>query len=166
MNDRLRDAASYEDIINGENRSAYRPKSKLAIACSSNEFIDARSKTKTSRGKIRTELTDDEKWILIIALVPHIYPHYYDEVIFNHLEKPADYPQLGFIRGRDVRGFYPTGETVFFLLAGNNFDRRVELQRIFQADHIFSRKKLLWLEELPKGDPLMSGKLILAQAAF
>lgn len=105
---------------------------------------------------------DDEKWVLIIALVPHIYPHFYDEVIFKHLENPGEYPQLGFIRGKEFRGFLPTGETIFFFLAGNNFNRRLEIQQIFQSNHFFSIKKLIWLEELTKGEPVMSGKIILS----
>src|SRR4029077_5106081 len=75
----------------------------------------------------------------------------------------GEYPQLGFVRGKEFRGFIPTGETAFFLLAGNNFKRRVEIQELFQADHYFARKKIIWLEELTKGDPVMSGKMILGQ---
>ncbi len=108
-------------------------------------------------------ISNDEKWVLIMALVPHVYPHYYDEVILKHLQKPGEYPQLGFVRGRDFRGYYPTGETVFFMLAGHNFDRRIQVQKLFHSDQAFSRKKILWLEELGKGEPLMGGKLILSQ---
>src|SRR5882672_12931966 len=165
MNEKLRDSEFYNEIIDNDGQPANgtKPKSKLALACSSVEFMSSRSRTRELSGKKKNELSDDEKWILIIALVPHVYPHFYDEVIFNQLEKAGDYPQLGFIRGKDVRGFYPTGETVFFLLAGNDFDRRIELQRVFQSDHLFAKRQIVWLEELPKGDPIMSGKLILAQ---
>ena len=165
INYRIKDWVASEEILAGDVKSmnGTRPKSKLSMACSSDEFLAARTRANATSKKLKNELSNDEKWILIISLVPHIYPHFYDEVIFNHLERPGDYPQLGFIRGKDVRGFYPTGETVFFLLAGNDFDRRIALQRVFQSDHLFAKMQILWLEELPKGDPVMSGKLILGQ---
>jgi SpoVK/Ycf46/Vps4 family AAA+-type ATPase len=41
--------------------------------------------------------------------------------------------------------------------------KRLEVQRLFSADHFFAVRKILWLEEVPLGEPMMSGKVIVSQ---
>ena len=108
-------------------------------------------------------MSSDEISLLLIALAPHVFPDLYDRAIENGLNKPGDFPQLGGVRGKNYRGFIPTGETALFLLAGSNSDRRLEISKLFDEDHIFARQQILWLEEPPLGEPLMSGKIIVAR---
>lgn len=105
-------------------------------------------------------LSKEEKTLLILALCPHIQGHLLDEVIHSKLESTGDFPQLGGVRGKNFRGFLPTGETALFLLAGNNLKKRQKVYEFFEPDHFFSKKHILWLEEPPEGEPVMSGKII------
>jgi len=47
--------------------------------------------------------------------------------------------------------------------SGNDMEKRMEVQKLFAADHFFAKNKILWLEESPEGEPRMSGKIILSQ---
>lgn len=102
-----------------------------------------------------------EQLTLLIALAPHLQPDFFDQWITAQLPQAGDYPQIGGWRGKSHRGFLPTGETVLFILAGNQFVDRLQLQQIFRADHSFAREHVLYLDAPAEGEPLMSGKLIL-----
>ena len=107
-------------------------------------------------------LSARERLILILALVPHIDPMLLDDVIREQIQVAGDFPQLGGVRGKQFRGFLPTGETALFLLAGAELEKRFEVQAIFGTDHLFYKKRILWVEDVPAGEPRMSGRLILA----
>ncbi|MCB0840790.1 MAG: ATP-binding protein [Bacteroidetes bacterium] len=108
-------------------------------------------------------LNEEEFLIVLIALAPHIQSDFFDRVIQKHLPEAGDFPQIGGIRGEKYRGFLPTGETALFLLGGTDIDKRFQIQKIFGEDHVFARKRILWLAETPQGEPRMSGNLILSQ---
>lgn len=101
--------------------------------------------------------------VILLALIPHIFPDHLDKVIQESLPEAGDFPQLGGMRGKNFRGFLPTGETALFLLAGTDIKRRLEVYKIFHPEGFLSQKRILWLEEVLEGEPVMSGKLILAQ---
>lgn len=104
-------------------------------------------------------LTRDELLTLLIALAPHVQPDFFDTVIQSFFEKPTDLPQIGGVRGKQFRGFLPTAETVLFILAGDDLDKRFKVQRMFDGTHLFSQKQVLWIDDPIEGEPMMSGKL-------
>jgi SpoVK/Ycf46/Vps4 family AAA+-type ATPase len=55
----------------------------------------------------------------------------------------------------------PTGETAQFVIAGDDLEKRLEVQRILGSEHWFAQKRILWLEPVREGEPLMSGRLLL-----
>jgi hypothetical protein len=107
-------------------------------------------------------LSADEYAVLAISLMPHVEPHFFDSLMREYMPQGGDFPQIGGTRGTHFRGFLPTGETVLFLLAGDDLTRRFEVQQIFAPDHFFSKKKILWLEEVSAGEPTMSGRVVLS----
>lgn len=108
-------------------------------------------------------LNENESTLLLIALAPHLHPDLFDRVIEGKLNGSGDFPRLGGVRGKNFRGFLPTGDTALFLLGGDFWNTRLEVQKLFGPEHFFAKKKMLWLEELPSGEPIMSGKIILFQ---
>ncbi len=109
------------------------------------------------------QLSAEEVILLWIALIPHVKSDLYDEAIQDNLKNSTDLPAMGGVRGKNFRGFIPTGETALFLLAGENFHKRFQLQHLFEADHLFAKNRILWLEDVPSGEPVMSGRLVLSQ---
>lgn len=109
------------------------------------------------------QLSPIEQLTLLIALAPHLQPDFFDQLITAQLPQAGDYPQIGGWRGKSHRGFLPTGETVLFILSGEKFGDRLQLQKIFREEHPFAREHILYLAPPPPGEPAMSGKLILNQ---
>jgi hypothetical protein len=107
-------------------------------------------------------LTTAEIIVLLVALAPHLSPVFFDTLINHYIPGKGDFPQLGGLRGQNYRGFMPTGETVLFLLAGNDLEKRLTCQQLFDPDRLFDKMGVLWLEEVAAGEPRMSGKLILS----
>ena len=108
-------------------------------------------------------LTHDEYYTLLLALVPHIQPALLDASVHEFLPNGGEFTEFGGVKSGNYRGMLPTGETALFLLAGNNIERRMDVQQLFSADHFFSKSKILWLEEVKEGEPRMSGRIILSQ---
>jgi len=110
-------------------------------------------------------LTVAEATLLLLAAAPHIQPDLLDGALQAARLPTGDFPQLGGIRpdGHNFRGFLPTGETALFLLGDDDYHGRMEVRELFDADHFFGRKKILWLEQLPPGEPALSGKIIISQ---
>lgn len=107
-------------------------------------------------------LNKSEKTLLLLTLCPQIEGSLLDRVIQDKLASTGDFPQIGGVRGKNFRGFLPTGETALFLLAGNKFKKRLEVYNYFASNHFFGLNQLLWLEDAPEGEPIMSGKLVMA----
>lgn len=104
-----------------------------------------------------------EKLILLIALMPHLQPNFFESLILEHMPGGGDFPEFGGVKGQNHRGMLPTGETVQFILAGHDLPRRLELRAFFAEEHFFSRRAVLWLEPVREGEPFMSGRMVLAQ---
>ncbi len=109
------------------------------------------------------EMSHEASFLVSLALLPHLSPDFFDKTIQQNLPTSGDFPQLGGTRGKNFRGFLPTGETALFLLAGDDLEKRLEVQQLFSEDHFFAKKKILWLEDVPEGEPRMSGRIILSQ---
>jgi hypothetical protein len=111
----------------------------------------------------RHQLSPQEQTLLLLALAPHLQADFFDRIISEALPQAGDFPQLGGTRGKSFRGFLPTGETALFLLAGEGIEERLEVQQLFSEEHFFAKTRILWLEEVPDGEPRMSGRLIIFQ---
>lgn len=103
----------------------------------------------------------EECIILMLALAPHIQPSFFTRIIAEHLPEGGDFPEFGGVKGTNHRGILPTGETAQFILAGDDLEKRLEVQRMFGSDHWFAQKRILWLAPVPEGEPVMSGRLVL-----
>jgi SpoVK/Ycf46/Vps4 family AAA+-type ATPase len=73
------------------------------------------------------------------------------------------YTEFGGKKGKNHTGFIPTGETAMFILAGNDLEKRFSLQRCFDGQHKFSKESILWLEEIDRDEPILSGAISVSQ---
>ena len=115
---------------------------------------------------IRNKLTIEEYIVLLIALIPHVQPAFFENLIQNFLPQGGDFAEFGGVKGANQRTILPTGETALFIVAGNELPRRLLMQQMFGAEHFFYKEKILWLENVKEGEPVMSGKLLLSQDAI
>ncbi|MCG8306789.1 MAG: ATP-binding protein [Cytophagales bacterium] len=107
------------------------------------------------------KLTDAEVIVLLLSLVPHLSPNFFNSIISRYLPNGGEFPEFGGVKGKNHRGIIPTGETVLYILAGTDVERRLEFLNLFNEEHKFAKKGILSLGKVPDGEPKMSGPLIL-----
>ena len=122
---------------------------------------DILDNSEISRFVKEKELNQEEILTLFIALVPHISPDFFNNIISEFLPNGGDFPEFGGTKGKNHRGILPTGETVLYILAGKDIEKRIEISKMFDDDHLFAKKNVLYLEHPGDGEPRMSGKLVL-----
>ncbi|QDA61588.1 ATP-binding protein [Hymenobacter jejuensis] len=103
----------------------------------------------------------EEYVVLLLALIVHIRPHFFTQLIAEFLPEGGDLPEFGGVRLGNHRGILPTGETALFVLAGDDLEKRLEIQRLLGPEHWLSQKHVLRLETTREGEPTMSGLLML-----
>ena len=109
----------------------------------------------------RYEPSIEEFVVLLLAITPHLHPHFFNKLMAEHLPDGGDFPEFGGVKGTNHRGLLPTGETAQFILAGDDIEKRLQVQRILSSEHWFAQKRILWIEPVREGEPVMSGRLIL-----
>jgi AAA+ superfamily predicted ATPase len=109
----------------------------------------------------RQNPTSEEFTVLMLALAPHLRPGFFSKLVAEHLPEGGEFPEFGGVKSATHRGILPTGETAQFILAGDDLEKRLAVQRVLSSDHWFSQKHILWLEPVREGEPLMSGRLVL-----
>jgi DNA polymerase III delta prime subunit len=109
------------------------------------------------------QLDFEERFLLSLALVPHVKPELLDMFLVKNENTQQIYTEFGGKRGKNHSGFIPTGETAMFILAGNDLQKRFSLQRCFDGFHKFSKENIVTLEEIDKNEPMLSGSLSVSQ---
>jgi adenylate kinase family enzyme len=112
---------------------------------------------------IKNKLSIEEYIVLLVALVPHVQPTFFENIIHEFLPQGGDFAEFGGVKGPNQRSILPTGETALFVVAGNELPRRLQIQQVFDPEHFFYKEKVLWLENVKEGEPVMSGRIILSQ---
>lgn len=123
------------------------------------KIVSIRDDSELSTFIRKQKMSPEEIVVLILAIAPHVRPAFFDSIIEQQLSHSGDFPQLGGIRGKQFRGFLPSGDTALFLLAGDELHKRFEYARLFSSDHYFAQKNLIWLSDTEPGEPPLSGKL-------
>ena len=108
-------------------------------------------------------LTANDARLLLISLVTHVQPDLIEHSINSVLRGESEFLLIGGSRGKNFRGFIPTGQTAVFLLGGDDWKKDLRIQELFWADHVFAANKILWLGEVEQGEPVLSGRIILSQ---
>lgn len=111
---------------------------------------------------LENDLTHEEIILLLLTLAPHADPIILDRLIQNSIPEAGDFPEIGGLRGKVYRGFLPTIQTAIFVIAGNDYSKKLETRRLFQRDHFFIRNQIIFIEEIPSGEPFEGSKIYLS----
>lgn len=109
----------------------------------------------------RHQLGQSDVVALTLALAPHLQPLFLTSVLSDLLEEGAVLPEFGGAKGRNHLGILPTGETLLFIVAGNDVAKRMAATQYFLAESPLFERHIITLEPVPAGEPLLSGKLVL-----
>ena len=105
------------------------------------------------------ELSADERILLVLALLPHIQPHLLDVFFATNKTNGRGYTEFGGIKAARHSGFIPTVETVLFILAGNDLDKRFSLYKLFEPDHIFLAHNIIVLDKAQQSETFTSSAI-------
>jgi hypothetical protein len=106
-------------------------------------------------------LAGEAQLLLLLALAPWLKPEFFDRIVQQLQSGAGDYPQFGGVRGKQHRGFLPTGDTVLFLMAGADLGERLRWQKLLAGEHPLVQKQVVYVDDPLEGDPPMSGRLMI-----
>lgn len=130
-------------------------------AMNSESFDFETDQSHLSRFVSENQLNSHELAMLFTALVPHIQPSFYQNLIGEYFPNGGEFPEFGGVKGKNHRGILPTGETALYLLAGTDAEKRMQAAALFDPDQTLFRKGVLRLENPPEAEPRFSGRLLL-----
>lgn len=103
-----------------------------------------------------------ERIVLAMALAPHVQPHLLDVFFVKNADYDRGFTEFGGTKGQNHGGFIPTGETVSFIIADTNLEKRFSLLNVFSEDHYFKKFRILDLVHSQSQEPFLSGVLTLS----
>lgn len=98
-----------------------------------------------------------ERFILMLALAPHLKPEYLDPFFTLNKSYNRHFTEFGGAKAVKHGGFLPTGETAVYVLT-EAYSDRMGLYRFFHSDHFLFKERLVELEVV-KGEPRLCGLL-------
>jgi hypothetical protein len=104
-------------------------------------------------------LSNDERLVLLLALVPHLRPQLLDLLFVRNQNLDRGFTEFGGCKGKVHGGFLPTCETAAFVVAGDDLRRRFELLQLLDEHHPLRRLGLLRLEHEAPGEPFLAATL-------
>ena len=111
----------------------------------------------------KLEIDETSRLLILIALAPHLRPAVFDMFFTKNEQFDRVFAEFGGLKGEKHSGFVPTGETAAFIIAGDNLDRRFELQRCFNEQHVLYRENILTLGFTNAYEPMWGGELIISE---
>lgn len=111
----------------------------------------------------KQQFSPDEIVVLMLALLPHVLPNFINDILAEFLPHGGEFPEFGGVKGKNHRGIIPTGETALYILGGKDIEYRSYLIDFLLHQSSLFKNNIIELEGVPKGEPFMSGKLLLAE---
>ncbi|MEN9865833.1 MAG: hypothetical protein RL748_1423 [Pseudomonadota bacterium] len=91
------------------------------------------------------QLSFAERCTLLLALSPHVRPRLLDIFFIKNQKIERRFTEFGGYLAGANGDFTPTGETLAFIVAGDDLVQRFALGRLFEDEHVFARQNILRL---------------------
>ena len=92
-----------------------------------------------------------ERTATILSLIPHIRPQLLDIFFTKNQTFDRPFAEFGGATNNRSGNFLPTGETLLFILAGNDLEIRFTIQALFSGDHYFKKHNILHFNHAQDG---------------
>ena len=89
-----------------------------------------------------------ERCALLLALTPHIRPRLLDIFLSKNPHTDRRYTEFGGFSSAPNGDFFPTGETLAFIVGGDSLAHRFALNSLFDSKHIFATQDIVSLAPL------------------
>ena len=107
-----------------------------------------------------------ERVALVLALAPHLRPQILDVFFTRNQTFDRRFSEFGGVRKDSDGEFWPTGETLAFIIGGTDLAARFRLQALFEPDHPFARRGMLRAATSGGDEPPMKARLALSEDAL
>ncbi|MCI4670783.1 MAG: ATP-binding protein [Bacteroidia bacterium] len=114
-----------------------------------------------TRFVVQSQLSVEELIMTMLALAAHIKPSFFERIVAEYLPDGGDFPAFGGAKGQNYRHILPTVGTALFILAGEDYERRLALMDLFDGQSYLLGSKIIYTEEVKRGEPKMSAKLLM-----
>ncbi len=104
-----------------------------------------------------------ERFAVLLSLVPHLRPQLLDVFFTKNQTFDRRFTEFGGNREGSEGDFIPTGETLTFILAGNDLEIRFGILSLFDRDHPFAKHQILRLASDRSDRPRMKSPLVLSE---
>lgn len=112
---------------------------------------------------VRQEFNVNERIAFILTLIPYVQPRLLDILFTRNSTYDKEFTEFGGAKSTSHKGFIPTGETLVFLLAGDDLASAFRAQMLFDSEHFFNRHDIIYLNQVEDGSPALSGALQLSK---
>lgn len=109
-------------------------------------------------------MTIAERLVLLTSLIPHVRPQIFDCFLMKNGDLDRGFTEFGGLKGRAHSGFLPTGETVLFLLAGDDLEMRFEVQQVFDGTHFFGQHNIVQIRGEVGDEPHLASQLVVSRS--
>ncbi len=109
---------------------------------------------------LQYELSEDEVVMLLVAIAPHMYPGFFERILHKYLDPVYEFYEIGGVKGKNQKGMLPTGSTALFIMAGNDETAKLTKRELFEFDSKLFHLGVLSLNDVPHGEPKLSGLLV------
>ncbi|MCX2743011.1 AAA family ATPase [Mangrovivirga sp. M17] len=104
-------------------------------------------------------LNEYEQFIIALTILPHYYPDTFKGIRILQSHDEYTFSVLGGVVKGDHKLCYPTGETILFLMGGNDPICRLEIRSFLEPDSKLMRHGLIQILPAEPGTPRLSGQL-------
>jgi hypothetical protein len=111
----------------------------------------------------KLNLGPQDRFLLILAAVPHIRPQLLDMFMSRNQTTQQIYTEFGGRKAKSHNGFIPTGETIMFILAGNDLKKRFQYQSLLDENGPLFKEGILRLSQVEPDESYLSGTLIISR---
>jgi adenylate kinase family enzyme len=112
----------------------------------------------------RWQLSTYDRLALSLAMASHLRPEVLDVFFGLNEMYQRGFTEFGGLSDNACSGFMPTGQTLNFLISGNNPEWRSITMAIFDSSHILQTQQVLSLQSVESNLPSWCGALKLAEA--
>lgn len=109
----------------------------------------------------RLKLKIPERLVLMLAIAPHLAPHFLDSLFARNHDTGRVFAEFGGYEGKYHKGFLPTGETAMFLLTEGKADQRPKVQHLLEAEGVLFANEVIELETVASREPRLSRPLLI-----
>lgn len=103
-----------------------------------------------------------ERLAVSLSLAPLLSPEILDFFFRPNALYKRGYSEFGGLSSANHSGFIPTAQTLAFLYGANNLKAKVEVLKLFSAEHFFSKHGILKVNPVKDFEPVLSGTLQLS----